>query len=130
MSFVRLGCDLILPNDQRIAVDLAETQEQRRDGLKGRRVLAPDEGMLFVFGKPGLYAFTMNGMLISVDMIWIGSDFSIVQIVEGARPSGPVSTYGGNKSAAYVLELGAGGAKRYGLRVGQRLRLGAGGLNG
>jgi uncharacterized protein len=95
-------------------------------GLMFRTSLAPDRGMLFVHPKPDLYTYWMYQTLIPLDIIWLGSNRDIVEIVENAQPcktqASKCERYGGNQISAYVLEIGGGMAKKYGLSVGETLR--------
>lgn len=78
--------------------------------------------MLFAHRVPGKYGYWMYQTLIPLDMIWMDAGHNVVEIVENAPPcKTPASQcphYGGNKAAQYVLELGGGMAKKYGLKVG------------
>jgi hypothetical protein len=94
-------------------------------GMMFRDSLAPDRGMLFVHGTPGRYAYWMFQCLIPLDIIWMNADRKIVEISADTPPChGEASTcpnYGGHQSSLYVLELGGGMARRYGLKLGDRI---------
>src|SRR3989304_6446445 len=61
-----------------INVEIAQTEAEREQGLSGHKPLADDEGMLFIFDKPGYHGFWMKDMLFSIDIIWISADKKIV----------------------------------------------------
>lgn len=103
-----------------------ETMVDTRDLLRGlmfRTSLAPDRGMLFVHQKPGNYSTWMYQHKIPLDILWMDEKHRIVEIVENAPPCPTVASqcphYGGAKTSQFMLELAAGGVKRYHLAAGQ-----------
>jgi uncharacterized membrane protein (UPF0127 family) len=115
-----------LPGRQVIHVETMISNFELLRGLMYRTSLAPDRGMLFVHPKPSLYTYWMYQTLIPLDIIWLDSHRNIVEIVENAQPcKTPASKcehYGGKQVSAYVLEIGGGMAKKYGLELGQTLQ--------
>lgn len=55
---------------QTFKVAIADTDEKRTKGLSGRDNLAQDQGMLFLFDKPGNYPFWMKDMRFPIDIIF------------------------------------------------------------
>jgi uncharacterized membrane protein (UPF0127 family) len=45
-----------------------------------RTEMGEDNGMLFIFNKEEIYAFWMKNTLIPLDMVWIDSNNTIVDI--------------------------------------------------
>jgi uncharacterized protein len=115
-----------LPGGQVIRVETMVDNIDLIRGLMFRTSLAPDRGMLFVHPKPDLYTYWMYQTLIPLDIIWLGSNRDIVEIVENAQPcktqASKCEQYGGKQFSAYVLELAGGMAKKYGLRLGQTIQ--------
>jgi uncharacterized membrane protein (UPF0127 family) len=95
-------------------------------GMMFRTSIAPDRGMLFVHRRPGKYTYYMYQVLIPLDMIWMDGNHNIVELVESAPPCNTQASkcpvYGGHQTAAFVLELGGGMVRKYGLAPGQTLR--------
>jgi uncharacterized membrane protein (UPF0127 family) len=62
---------------------------------------------------------------IPLDILWLDSHRDIVEMVENAQPcktqASKCEQYGGKEVSAYVLEIGGGMAKKYGLRVGETI---------
>jgi len=107
----------------------AETMIENIDLIRGmmfRTHLAPDHGMLFVHPKVGNYTYWMYQTLIPLDIVWLDSKRNIVEIVENAQPcktqASKCEQYGGRQISAYVLEIGGGMARKYGLKIGQTLQ--------
>ncbi|NTV40973.1 MAG: DUF192 domain-containing protein [Candidatus Moranbacteria bacterium] len=97
-------------------VEIAEDEDEKSIGLGGRQSLCTDCGMLFVFNKPGKYAFWMKDMLFSLDILWI-KDKKVVFIEKN------ISFDSGNKfvsseNADSVLEINAGIVDSFGIRIG------------
>lgn len=110
----------------RITVEVAQTGQERRQGLAGRSSLAQDTGMLFVWEREWMPTFTMAGMHFPLDIIFINSNGEVVDIAQNL-PECPTRrncvTVRPKASAQYVLELNAGAAERYSISEGIRLKL-------
>jgi hypothetical protein len=115
-----------LPGGQVIRAETMISNFDLMRGLMFRTSLAPDHGMLFVHAEPGNYQHWMYQVLIPLDIIWLDSNRNIVEIVENAPPcktqASKCAQYGGKQISAYVLELGGGMARKYGLSVGQTVQ--------
>lgn len=105
-----------------VSVELADNPVTRAKGLMGRSSLASEEGMLFVFDKPGIYSFWMRNTSIPLDAIHIAENGSVVDIIR-MEPCGWNLTncpqYTGKAPAKYVLEVNQGFAKRHGIVIGK-----------
>jgi uncharacterized membrane protein (UPF0127 family) len=117
--------DLTLPGGQIIKVETMISNYDLLRGMAFRSSIEPDEGMLFIHKSPGNYPFWMYQHYIPLDMIFIGEDYRIVEIVENAQPCKSIASqcvhYGGTKVAKYRLELAAGMVKKYRLKLGDML---------
>ncbi len=103
---------------QTIRVTVAESPREREIGLGGRSGLASDEGMLFVFPKDGIYAFWMKDTHFSIDILWLSAEGIIVHMAQNVSPETYPQTFRSETPARFVLELPAGYAKEYTVRVG------------
>ncbi|MFA5934175.1 MAG: DUF192 domain-containing protein [Candidatus Paceibacterota bacterium] len=101
-----------------LKAEVVDTDTERERGLSGHKLLKEDEGMLFVFEKPGIYPFWMKEMLFPIDIMWISSDYKIVYIKKDAQPSSYPETFNPEKSAMYVLEVSSGFSDRHQVKVG------------
>ena len=106
-----------------VTAELAATDEERARGLMFRDNVLPGQGMLFVFEEEGLHSFWMKNTLVSLDMLWLGSDKKIIHIAKSVPPCAaePCPTYGPETPALFVLELKAGQADALGLKLQDRL---------
>ena len=105
-----------------VRVHIAATNEAREKGLSGSAPLAPDEGMLFFFEYPGKMAFWMKDMRFSIDIIWISSEWIIVDITHDLAPETYPRTVSPRTDAQYVLEVPSGFAKAHQLKIGQSVQ--------
>ena len=110
---------------QSIKVDLALTSEEQRQGLSGRSGLQRDEGMLFVFDRPGKYPFWMKDMNFPIDIIWFApskggdsEDLKVVYIKKNALPESYPENFSPPENAKYVLEVLAGFSEKNNLKEG------------
>jgi uncharacterized membrane protein (UPF0127 family) len=117
--------DVTLPGARVIKVETMMDQIDMMRGMMFRTSIAPDHGMLFVHQQPGHYTYWMYQTLIPLDMIWLDSSHNVVEIAENAQPcktqASKCPKYGGKEMASYVLELGGGMAKKYGLKQGDTI---------
>jgi uncharacterized membrane protein (UPF0127 family) len=106
----------------RFAIEIADTPDERAQGLMFRETMAADAGMLFDYGfdQNGV-AFWMKNTPLPLDMIFIRADGTITQIAADTTPFSlePVPSV---LPVRFVLEVNAGTAKRIGLKPGDRLR--------
>jgi len=101
-------------------VDLAETPEQRSQGLMYRDSIPETGGMLFLFDEPHIASFWMRNTFVSLDMIFVQRDGRIVNIHERAVP-GSHAVISAAAPVTAVLEIRGGLANRLGIRAGDRL---------
>jgi len=119
------GTAIIWVDHNRFHVEIAETLEERQQGLMFRERMPLDHGMLFIQPQAAPTAFWMKNTLIPLDMLFFDSDGRLLEIRAETPPcTVPVCpTYSSDGPIKYILELNAGSAQRLGLRPGARLRL-------
>src|SRR5579862_3524290 len=117
---------ITLPGGQVIRVETMINSFQLLRGMMFRQSLAPDRGMLFVYPSPAPHGFWMYQTLIPLDIIWLDANHNIVEVVENAPPcktqASKCPTYGGQRLSTYVLEIGGGMSRKYGLQLGQKIQ--------
>jgi uncharacterized protein len=104
-----------------VTVELARTEHQIRRGLMYRQHLPPRHGMLFLMPQEAVHSFWMVNTLIPLDMIFIGTDMSVVGVIENAEPLTSTSRTLGVPSR-YVLEVNGGFSAQHGIGAGARVR--------
>lgn len=114
-------------NNNEINIEVADTDESRRQGLSGRKSMPQDAGMLFIFDKVDYYSFWMPDTYFPLDFIWINGD-TIVDITENV-PNSPGSDtqglprYKPAQPADKILELNAGAVKSLGIKIGDQIKI-------
>ena len=115
-----------LPNGQQIRAEAEIDPTDMQKGMMFRDSLARGRGMLFIHQTPGLNPYWMYQVRIPLDIIWMDSSHRIVEISADTPPCQTKASlcpnYGGHQTAQFVLELGGGEARRFGLSVGQALQ--------
>lgn len=99
-------------NGQEIQVMVADDNRERQLGLSYFKSLPQDQGMLFLFNKPGVYPFWMKGMNFPLDIIWLkrGQDggYRVVYVAENVLPSSYPNSINPKIDADAVLEINSG----------------------
>lgn len=115
-----------LPRGQKVRVEVMGDPRDMARGMMFRESLAPDRGMLFIYGKLGKYSHWTYQVRIPLDMIWLDKERRIVEIVANIPPCTSKSAkecppVGGHETAITVLELAGGMSEKYGLKNGDIL---------
>jgi len=103
-------------------VEIADTKEQRSNGLKYRTELAEDAGMFFMYDEAQPMAFWMPPeMEISLDLIFFDKDMKVTDFYENL-PICPTEDqcprYTPKTLSQYVLEVNPGTAAKIDLQKG------------
>jgi uncharacterized membrane protein (UPF0127 family) len=106
---------------QILNVEIADTPALQERGLMFRQRVPFDKGMLFYFGDIQEITMWMKNTLAPLDMIFIRADGSVAEIVENTKPLS-LDVIRSQEKLPAVLELGAGGARRLGIRPGTLIR--------
>jgi uncharacterized membrane protein (UPF0127 family) len=104
-----------------LAVEVADTDPKRAQGLMFRRSLPANQGMLFLFDTNDIISMWMKNTYISLDMVFIGADWRIVSIAEKTEPFS-LDIVSSAAPAMRVIEIAAGQAAVLGLKPGDRVR--------
>jgi uncharacterized membrane protein (UPF0127 family) len=101
-------------------VEVAQTPEEQSYGLKGRKHLGKDEGMLFIFEIEDYHAFWMKDTLLPLSIAFIGKDGRIVWITD-MKPL-TSDSHVPPKPIRYALEMNKGWFSSHGVKVGDIVR--------
>lgn len=115
--------DLISGNGTvRMNVEVADSPGEWASGLMNRTSMPQDAGMIFIFGNEAPRYFWMENTLIPLDMIFIASNLTIIDIHENAVPLCE-DIIASSVPCKYVLEINGGLCAESGIEVGDRVAL-------
>ena len=103
----------------RIDAEVAADQGNRMQGLMHRRVLLPQQGMLFVFTEANRHCMWMRNTLIPLSVAFVDEQGSIVNI-EDMEPQ-TENNHCAARPARYALEMNKGWFAQKGLKAGAKL---------
>ncbi len=101
-------------------VEVAATPDQQSHGMMFRTKVPAGTGMIFPMSPPRSAAFWMRNTFVPLDLIFIGSDGRVRNIIADAVPKSEALLPSVGPVAA-VLELAGGEAARIGLKPGDKV---------
>jgi uncharacterized membrane protein (UPF0127 family) len=103
-----------------IDVEIADTPQEKAQGLMFRTHLDDNRGMLFAYDTPQEITMWMRNTYIPLDMVFIRADGTVHRIEAMTEPlSEDIIASRGDVTAC--LELAGGAAERLGLKPGDRV---------
>lgn len=115
--------DMVHVGEIPMRVEIADTDEERVQGLSGRAQLGDTDGFLFVFPKPDRYGFWMKDMQFAVDIIWISKELVVVGVDRNVQPSSYPHMFRPPQPVQFVIETNANYTETFGIGVGKKVRL-------
>ena len=117
----RINQPIVSFENKSFQVELAQTDEERKQWLMYREALDENKWMLFIFPNGWKHIFWMKNTLIPLDMIRINEidwENRVVDIQTAMPCTTPeCKTYEPNWESKYVLEINAWLAEKYGVHV-------------
>ena len=112
-------------NGKSITIEIATDSSQRTLGLSNRDSLAENSGLLFIFPDPGFHGIWMKNMRFPIDIIWLKDGKVVDMALEVPLSENQISlpTYYPKEPANYVLEIGSGKAREWGIEIGTKINL-------
>jgi uncharacterized membrane protein (UPF0127 family) len=104
-----------------ITAEIAETEDERAQGLMHRRELPDGEGMLFIFDRDQQLSFWMKNTVIPLSIAFISSDGRITEIRD-MQPN-DLNSIQSSRSVRYALEVPQGWFSRAGVKPGDILKI-------
>ncbi|MGE0851199.1 MAG: DUF192 domain-containing protein [Hyphomicrobiaceae bacterium] len=103
-----------------INVEIADTPQEKAQGLMFRTSLADDQGMLFFYNTPQEITMWMRNTYIPLDMVFIRAD-GVVHRIEARTEPLSEAIIGSRGDVSACLELAGGAAARLGLKPGDKV---------
>lgn len=104
-----------------IQAEMATTEAQRQLGLMHRKMLGPNQGMMFVFDRPQQYCMWMKNTLIPLSVAFINNK-NVILNIEEMQPQ-TLNNHCAVQPALYALEMNANWFKRKGIKPGDKVGL-------
>ncbi len=122
VSFGSGNLSIIKKNGEKIdlKVKIADTINERSQGLMYVKKMEGYDGMLFIFEDENMRKMWMENTNIPLDMLFINANKSIFNYKENATPLSREIIYSVGP-ALYVLELNAGSVAKYGIKPGDKI---------
>lgn len=99
---------------------VASQPSELQTGLMWRESMPENEGMLFVFNRPGVQCFWMKNTLLPLSAAFIADDGTIVNI-ENMSPM-TTESHCSDQPVRFVLEMHQGWFTRRGIEAGKRIQ--------
>lgn len=107
----------------KLAVQIADTQRKREQGLKFVRLLPENEGMLFVFLEKTAAGFWMMDTYIPLSIAFVDTNGEILRILDMFPCTRyPCPIYNPGVYYQYAVEVNLGWFQRNGIKVGDYVR--------
>ncbi|HZX30551.1 MAG TPA: DUF192 domain-containing protein [Rhodocyclaceae bacterium] len=103
----------------RIEAEVASDLKNRMQGLMGRRSMAPQQGMLFVFPEAARHCMWMKNTLLPLSVAFLDEEGRIVNI-EDMQPE-TLDSHCAAKPARFALEMNKGWFAEKGIKPGAKL---------
>ena len=104
----------------KIDIQIARTEFDRELGLMFRKSMKENQGMLFIFPDTGVRSFWMRNTIITLDMIFVDSAKTILNIAKNTTPYSDAS-YTSSGPARYVVEVIGGFTDRHKVTAGYKI---------
>ena len=105
---------------QSFSVQLARTEPEKETGLMYRTRMPANEGMLFLFDRPGIQCFWMRNTRLPLTAAFVADDGTIVNL-EDMQPM-TETNHCSARPVRYVLEMNQGWFAHHHVRAGMRIR--------
>lgn len=104
----------------RIAIEVADNEDERTQGLMYRSQMPDSVGMLFIFENAEPRSFWMKNTKIPLDIIYVGDNKEIVMVYKSVMPysTQSVPSY---KNARYVVEVNGGFTTEHNIKEGDHI---------
>lgn len=103
----------------RIEAEVAADLKNRMQGLMGRRNLAPQQGMLFVFPEAARHCMWMKNTFLPLSVAFLDEEGRIINIAD-MQPE-TLDSHCAAKSARFALEMNQGWFAAKGIKPGTRV---------
>ena len=115
LSTIKLSAGMHVLN-----VEVAQSPQEHSIGLMFRKAMPTNDGMLFIFDRPGQQCFWMKNTLLPLSVAFISDDGNISNI-EDMKPQ-TLDSHCSTKEVRYVLEMNDGWFAKRGIKAGTKIQ--------
>ena len=115
LAMIRLSAGMHVLN-----VEVARSPQEHSIGLMFRKSMPTNDGMLFIFERPGQQCFWMKNTLLPLSIAFISDDGNIANIDE-MKPQ-TLDSHCSTKEVRYVLEMNSGWFAKRGIKAGTKIQ--------
>ena len=115
LAMIRLSAGMHVLN-----VEVARSPQEHSIGLMFRKSMPTNDGMLFIFERPGQQCFWMKNTLLPLSVAFISDDGSIANIDEMEPQT--LDSHCSTKEVRYVLEMNSGWFAKRGIKAGTKIQ--------
>lgn len=105
-----------------VNIEIATNDKERARGLMYRPQMDKRNAMLFIMDKEEIQSFWMHNTIISLDIIYINSNFEIVDIHKNTKTQNNNSLPSA-QPAKYVLEVNSGICEEFNINIGDKIKI-------
>ncbi len=132
LSFLLLGClptkidtlpqEKVFFKKTHLTVEIAADKSSQKKGLMFRKSLPEDEGMLFDFGRAGVYRFWMKNTVLPLSIAFLDESGKVLAI-EDMDPNTPEKLYMSPPETRFAIEVNQGWYGRHRVKIGDIAKL-------
>jgi uncharacterized membrane protein (UPF0127 family) len=108
-------------NNVPLKLAVADTDEERKNGLSGQTELKGEQGLLFIFTHVDRHGIWMKDMNFPIDILWLDENKQVISIRESFSPESFPEVAYPSVPASFVLELSSGFAAEHKISIGDEL---------
>lgn len=117
-SYLTLPKSQLIINGTIYGTYLATTEEDRAQGLSGKRFLPSGMSMLFLFDTQEKAGIWMKDMRFPIDIVWLDSYKRVIHVLSNVSPKTYPNVFYPPSDALYVVEMQSGTIERKEIKVG------------
>lgn len=119
--FKKEGELTFLKNQEKLTIEIADSEAETTQGLMYRRTMPDSCGMVFIFADSQPRSFWMKNTYLPLDILFLDESKKIVTIQANRTPFSE-EAIPSFENAKYVLEVNAGYCKRKGIEKGDGVK--------
>ncbi len=105
-------------NDIQFYLEIADENNERKEGLMYRENLCDRCGMLFIFDQKEFQGIWMRNMKIDIDVFWLDSNGVVIEMFDNMKAEKDAKQ--SDELALFVVELASDTVEKYNIGIGDQ----------